>query len=118
MKVNEEKNSAVPSSETGDELFVIAVDGDGATCAVVPKADLKSELHKLMCTCDASWDTCETEYVTDACESLDDDDAWTHPYPTGKRFHWSYVTEEEPITVTRVTGSRGVTQCQHKHLTT
>lgn len=95
--------SAVKRFESQQE-FVVAVDGDGAMCVIVPERDLKGTIHGLACTCEAEWDECETEGVSNLCATLDDDDYWTLPYPDEVPFQWTQPdAEESPITVTRIT---------------
>lgn len=82
-----------------DQMFVIATSGDGAGAKIVTGSCLKQAVHAALCTCLNPPSDCESTGVPELIASLDDDDSWTHPYPSGKRNHWGHAFEDGGIDV-------------------
>lgn len=97
-----------------EQCFVLETAGDGAECIVVSESNLKQSLHTAMCTCDEAWDKCETGGIQEIIKTLDDDDSWTHYYPSYEQFAWDYDVEDGAVHIVRLTKSPAVLSPRRK----
>lgn len=86
-----------------NQYFVVEASGDGAVCKIVLESQLHDAVHGLLCTCDAGWEGCDTEWIREILKSLDDPIEWSRFYPTHQDHAWEREFEDGNVRAIRVT---------------